>query len=165
MSYLISLVKSDEKYNKIDDDPFASTNFNPNGFEIESDKNTDNIPLSKQGGVYHINISIGGETEQFIFDTGASDVLISKNLEKNLISKGFLKKEHYLEDGLYRIADGSIVRMRRLLIPKLKIGNFTLINIEASVTNSDTKLLGKSVLDKFKNWRIDNLTQTLELNK
>jgi len=165
LKYLISIVKSSEKYNLIDDDPFAPTNFNPNSFEIISDKSKEEVKLFQQSGVFFIGISIGGITEQFIFDTGASDVLISKELERLLISNGYLKRENYLTDGFYRIADGSIVRLRRLLIPELKIGNFTLLNIEASVTNSNTLLLGKSVLDKFKSWNINNLKQTLELTK
>ena len=148
-----------------DDDPFSSKNYKSNDVEVIGNSSNEKIKLLKQNGVYHIKISIGGLVESFVFDTGASDVLISKEMEKNLISRGLLKKTNYLKDGLYRIADGSIIKQRRLLIPKLKIGNFTLTNVEASVTDSNTLLLGKSVLDKFKTWNVDNVTQTLELNK
>lgn len=168
LSYLINLAKEkgydakeDEEY-----DPFASDNFNTNQFEIESEKNLGNIQLTNQNGVYYIDISIGNISKKFILDTGASDVLISKEYERQLISKGFLRKEHYIPSGLYRIADGSIIKCRRLLIPKLKIGGFILTNVQASVVNSgDTMLLGQSVLEKFGSWHINNITKTLELNK
>ena len=165
LKYLISKIKFEKKYNSIDEDPFSPSNFNPNSLGIQSKNNTGTVSLIKKNGVFNIPILIGGVSKEFVFDTGASDVLISKKLEQKLITKGYLKKEYYLTDGLYRIADGSIIRLRRLLIPELTIGDFTLFNVEASVTNGDTLLLGKSVLDKFKNWNINNLTQTLELKK
>lgn len=154
-------VKENEEY-----DPFSSNNFNKNQFEIKGKKRAGNIQLTSQNGVYYINISIGNISKKFILDTGASDVLISKEYERQLIQKGYLKKEHYITDGLYRIADGSIIKSRRLLIPELEIGGFVLTNVRASVVNSgNTMLLGQSVLDKFSSWNINNLTKTLELKK
>lgn len=82
-----------------------------------------------------------------------------------LVNKGFLKKEYYVSNGLYKIADGSIVICRRLIIPELTIGGFTLKNVNATVGNGDILLLGKSVLDKFKSWSIDNLKKALKLTK
>lgn len=164
--YLMDIIKGKNYYNKEnDDDPFASKNFNENQFEIKSVNNNGTIKLNSKNGVYYINITIDNITRKFILDSGASDVLISKELEKSLIRKGFIKKEDYLPDGLYKIADGSIIKCRRLLIPKLTIGEFTLLNVQATVNYSDTMLLGKSVLDKFTSWNIDNLSKTLKLTK
>jgi clan AA aspartic protease (TIGR02281 family) len=166
--YLINLakekgydIKEDEEY-----DPFASNNFNKKQFEIYGRKDKGSVQLKNQNGVYYINVSISNITKKFILDTGASDVLISKEYERELIQKGFLKKEHYITDGLYRIADGSIIKCRRLLIPKLEIGGFIISNVKASVVDyGNTMLLGQSVLNKFSSWNIDNLTKTLELRK
>ena len=164
--YLMDIIKDKSYYNKEnDDDPFASKSFNENQFEIKSVNENGKIKLDSRNGVYYINITIGNITRKFILDSGASDVLISKELEKSLIERGFLKKENYLPEGLYKIADGSIIKCRRLLIPKLIIGEFTLFNVKATVNYSDTMLLGKSVLDKFTNWNIDNLNKTLKLTK
>lgn len=168
LTYLINLAKEkgygfkeDEEY-----DPFASNNFNKNQFEIQSEKEKGEIQLTYQNGVNYIDVSIGNITKKFVLDTGASDVLISKELESQLIQKGFLRKEHYMTSGLYRIADGSIIKCRRLIIPKLKIGGFILSNVQASVVNhGNTMLLGQSVLGKFGSWNIDNINKTLVLNK
>ena len=165
LKYLASLIKSDDRFNVKDDDPFSPNNFIKNSIEITNTVENNIIELTKKSGVYHIYITIGGISEEFIFDTGASEVLISRELESKLISNEVVKKNDYLEDGLYRIADGSIIKQRRLIIPKLQIGNFIVANVRASVTNSNTLLLGKSVLDKFKSWNINNLNQTLELIK
>nr|WP_299035677.1 retropepsin-like aspartic protease [uncultured Tenacibaculum sp.] len=164
--YLIDLAKQNGYETKnTDDDPFASINFNSEKFNIESKQNSDEIKLSSQNGVYHININIGGVFKKFILDSGASDVLISKEFEKELIKKRIIKKEDYLTSGLYRIADGSIIKCRRLILNELKIGGFRLKNVRVTVNSSNTMLLGKSVLDKFKNWSINNLKKTLILEK
>ncbi|WAC02976.1 retroviral-like aspartic protease family protein [Lacinutrix neustonica] len=97
---------------------------------------------------------------------GASEISISLNLEDDLISKGLLKKEDYIESGLYRIADGSIISCRRIIIKELKVGNFTIKNVVASIGFKESPLLlGKSFLDNFKKWSIDNDLQLLILEK
>ena len=165
--YLLDLAK-EKGYDikEYDDDPFASNNFNEKKVQIDNNHSFEKIKLKSKNGVYYINASIGNIAKEFILDTGASDVLISKEYEKELINNGVLKKENYITDGLYKIADGSVIRCRRLLIPKLKIGGYTLLNVKTSVVNSgNTMLLGQSVLDRFESWKINNKLKTLELNK
>ena len=163
--YLLSLAKNDSKYQSFDNDPFASENFN-HSFEIISETTDDKIKLINVNGVYRINVQFGTIVKNFILDSGASEISISKNLEKELITKGLLKKEDYIEPGLFKIADGSIITCRRINIKQLKVGNFILKNITASIGDSDSPLLlGKSFLDKFNKWSIDNNSQTLILEK
>ena len=114
--------------------------------------------------MFYIEVNIGDIKKQFVLDSGASEISISSNLERELIAKGIIKKEHYLQSALYKIADGSIVTKRRVLIPKIKVGDFELYNIAASVGTSDIPLLlGKSFLDKFTKWSIDNKEDILTL--
>ena len=83
-----------------------------------------------------------------------------------LMSNGTIKKENYLTPALYRVADGRIIEQRRLIIPHLTIGNFTVENVHAAVgVGTVPLLLGKSVLDKFSKWSINNLTSTLDVAK
>jgi len=166
VNYLFSLAKQNGMDKRIDDDPFAPNNYNPSKFEIKSSKDKGSIQLMKLGGVYFIPVSIGNITDNFVLDSGASDVLISVEMEKRLIQNGIIKKVDYLENGLYKVANGNIVECRRLIIPKLKIGDFTIENVPASVgIGQSPLLLGKSVLDKFSKWSINNLTQTLDVSK
>ena len=93
-------------------------------------------------------------------------MLINQALERKLINDNILKKEHYLTPALYRIADGSIIEQRRLIIPSVTIGDFTIENVHASVGAGNVPLLlGKSVLDKFSKWSINNLTLSLDVTK
>lgn len=165
IKYLISLAKENIDYQNIDDDPFASQNFS-RSFEVISKNSSETIKLINDNGVYKINVKFGLISKQFVLDSGASEISISTNLEKELIHNGLLKKEDYIEPGLYKIADGSIVSCRRIRIRQLKVGNIAVKNITASIGSSSTPLLlGKSFLDKFNQWSINNDSQTLSLSK
>ena len=166
VNYLFIIAKENGLYERKDNDPFAPNNFNPKGIEIKSTANNAIIKLDRENGIYYITVTIGGIKRKFVLDSGASEVLLSDDFEKELVRKGIIKKENYITPGLYRIADGSIVQCKRLIIPQLIIGGFTIKNVQASVgLGSVPLLLGKSVLDKFKKWTIDNLTETLNLEK
>lgn len=165
-NYLFDLVAAEGTYKRKDDDPFASNNYNPKAIDIKGSSNSSTIKLEKENGVYYIGVIVGGVLKKFVLDTGASDVLLSDSTEKDLIKLGIIKKENYTTPALYKIANGSIVQCRRLILPELKIGNFTVTNVTASVgVGTVPLLLGKSVLDKFKKWTVDNLTQTLNIEK
>ncbi len=164
--YLFAKIEEDGTYKRYDNDPFAPNNFNLKSIEIKEIGVNNDVILEKLNGVYYLDLSIGKITKKFILDTGASEVFISEEFEKELISSGILKKNNYQTPGLYQIADGSIIECRRIIIPELKIGNFIVKNVSASVGKGQTPLLlGKSLLDKFKSWKIDNLRETLKLEK
>lgn len=149
-----------------DNDPFAPNNYNPHALSIKGTSSNGSIPLEKDGGVYYILVKIGTVEKKFILDSGASEVLITPQLELALKSSGAIKKENYLTPALYRVADGRIIEQRRLIIPRLTIGDFAIENVHAAVgVGTAPLLLGKSVLDKFSNWSINNLTSTLDVAK
>jgi len=162
--YLFDILQYDEHYNKKDDDPFSKYNYkNP---IIEDNNTSRNINLDFNGKLYTIKVNIGGEIVSMIFDTGASDISISSILEKILIEKGILTKNNYLEPGLYKIADGSIISSRRFKIPFMKVGGFEVKDIICNVNpSSDVLLLGKSFLNMFSKWSVDNTKHILTLEK
>jgi len=164
--YLFALIQEDGTYKRNDDDPFAPGNFNLNRVEIKGNMQSSNIALEVDGGVYHIFVTIGNIEKKFILDSGASDVTISTNFENELINSGTIKKEYYGSPALYKLADGSIILCRRLILPEFKIGNYTVTNVRTVIgKDSSPLLLGKSFLDKFKKWSIDNTTNVLNLEK
>lgn len=167
--YFVDFAK-EQGYKRPDDDydPFSPKNYSSKESKITSNNgiNNDAIKLEKRNNVYYIDISVNGMNEKFILDTGASEVTLNEELERDLISKNLLKKDDYISPGLYRIADGSIVSNRRLIISKLKIGKFIVENVKANVAKSNAPLLlGKSLLDKFSKWSIDNQKMSLQLNE
>jgi clan AA aspartic protease (TIGR02281 family) len=122
------------------------------------------VDLKKQSGVSYLTIDIGGIKTSVILDSGASDVSISKKFEKRLLENEIIETKNYLTPGLYTIADGSVVKSDRFIIPYIKINNTIIKNVRCSVNNSkDVILLGKSFLDRFKSWEINNESNKLIL--
>lgn len=116
------------------------------------------VKLTKKGGVYKVPVQINeGLVIDFIFDSGASDVLISSDIFSTLIKQGKIDKSDILGYEYYKIADGSTVKQVSIMLRKLQIGQIVVNNVKASVGTSITPLLlGQSFMQKFKQFTIDN---------
>jgi len=127
---------------------------------------TEAIPLKEEGGGLAIPVLINGQiTLDFMIDSGSSDVSIPPDVVSTLMRTGTIQKRDF-SPGSVQLADGSIVPSKTFLIRSLKVGNHLLENVEGSVANSDKAplLLGRSVLNRFSSWSIDNKRQVLLLN-
>ncbi len=114
--------------------------------------------LNYENGVYSINLEINNSIKlDFIFDSGASIVLIPEDVFRVLLRMKTIEKKHMLGTKKFSIADGSIMEKPVFMLESLKIGNIEVNNVEASVgeLNSDL-LLGQSFQKKFKVLKIDN---------
>ena len=121
--------------------------------------------MKAKNGIYLVNVNLGEVINtNFILDSGASDVSVTVKVEKYLLEHGIINETNYLTPALYSIADGSIIEARRFILPSIRIKNTVVENILCSVnSSSDVMLLGKSFLDRFKSWKIDNETNQLIL--
>lgn len=121
------------------------------------------IKIQKSGAVYKVPVTIGGEKWDYIIDSGSTFLTIDENIENNLINMGIIRSIDY--DGMVTVelADGRKKNYKKLVLPVLNLGNIRVTNIEAIVIEDGNLLLGKSVLNKFKSWRIDNLKSELIL--
>lgn len=127
---------------------------------------TESIKLVNISGVYRVKVKVGTTEKYFTLDSGASDVCINSLLEKELLEQGLITKRDYLGEGIYSLADGSKVKAKRVLISDFKLGGYTVNNVEAVILSKDSgMLLGKSFLDKFSNWSINNADETLLLTR
>jgi predicted aspartyl protease len=165
-SYLLNLLSESKIYQRgaLDSpyDPFSPSNFNKG--KVQGDEPKIQIPLSQEGGVYTLTIYIGSMRLVYILDSGASETTITSDIERQLIEAGLISRDNYLGSGLYKLANGSIIEQRRILIPKIKLGSYFVYNIPVTVgTNESSMLLGKNVLDRFKNWSIDNSNERSQL--
>jgi Flp pilus assembly protein TadD len=123
------------------------------------------IPLSKEGGVYTIPVEINGVlTLQFILDSGAAEVLIPADVALTLIRAGTIQRSDFLPGRSYTLADGSTVQSPRFVLRRLKIGTRLLTQVPASIGDlSSMLLLGQSVLERFGTWSMDNQRRMLVL--
>lgn len=112
--------------------------------------------MEKINNIFHIPCKVNGIPMKLIFDTGASDVSISLIEAKFLIKQGLIKKEDFLGDVDYKIADGTIIQGKKFIIKTIEIGSRKLNNIEATIMpNQDAPLLlGQSAISKLGNYTI-----------
>ena len=125
------------------------------------------IPLKKSGGVYTVSCKVNGLALSFIFDTGASDVLISIVEAAYMLKHGYLSKNDILGSQYYSTASGDIMEGTTIIIKELEFEGIVLRNIKASVSSSIDAplLLGQSALSKLGKIQIDYSNNTLTIYK
>ena len=115
------------------------------------------VKMKKKGGVYHVPIKINEFDMEFIFDTGASDIVISSVEALFLYKQGKLSSEDILGTAKYQIADGSLSEGTVINLKTVQLGDKILHNVKASVVHNMKAplLLGQSALSQFGKISID----------
>ena len=122
-----------------------------------SGASAEEVRLSKEGGVYHLPVTINDAIElKFVVDTGASDVHIPADVALTLIRTGTISKSDFRGEDAYQLADGSITRNAKLNLRSLQIGSRVIYNVEASTGPIEGfLLLGQSALATLEPWQLD----------
>jgi clan AA aspartic protease (TIGR02281 family) len=124
------------------------------------------VQLKKDKGLYIVKVSIGGKEVNYILDSGASEMSINKSMEEYLKSIGSIRASDYLPSGSFSMADGSTKEFRRVKLASVNVGELVINLVSANiVADGQPLLLGKSFLDRFSSWKINNEKQLLELGK
>lgn len=113
-----------------------------------------------------VKVKIGPLVNAWTLDSGADDLLVSDSLVNRLFELKLLGPQDYLGEGTYRVANDQPMQVKIYRLPQLQIGKFTVRNV--ILTSSQTTknyLLGKSLLNKFSRWTLDNRRETLTLEK
>jgi aspartyl protease family protein len=132
---------------------------------LESQVLSDTIAARVESGNLFVSTQINGEhTIEMVVDSGASVV----TLPYEMAVKAGLKPKDTDPDMQLQIADGSIISGKQITIPSLRVGKFTVENVEAAVLGpeavSATPLLGMSFLSKFET-KIDSERGQLILSR
>ncbi len=115
------------------------------------------------GQGYKIKISFDGISKYFLFDTGASDLIINSDLERDLLLNGSLKIDDYLDTEFYTLANNQTVKARLVLLHNVKIGDYIVNNVIAAIFDEGLLLCGIGFLDKFRKWELDKENKLLIL--
>lgn len=117
------------------------------------------VPLIKDpnANAYHLMASLNGEEYDFIFDTGASGLLINKAVFDDLTRKGKLTQADFIGTSQAVIANGSTININVVNIRTLEIGGQVLNDLRAGVVdnNNAALLFGQDALSKFGTVTID----------
>jgi aspartyl protease family protein len=127
--------------------------------------NITTIRMTEQNGVYEVPIEVNDVPLNFIFDTGASSISISATEAQILLENGKISKDDFegnenFTDATGRVSEGTILRLRRV-----KIGDKTIEDVEASVIDSPDAplLLGQTAMQRFGKITIDYNNQVIYL--
>jgi len=121
------------------------------------------ILLDYLGNGYKLKISINGISKYFLFDTGASDLIINQDFERELLIEGAIKKDDYQGEKTYSMANNEEVEAQMVKLNDIQIGDYTVNNVIVAVLKEGSLLCGKGFLDKFKKWELDQENKTLTL--
>lgn len=152
-------------------DPFygnsaQNNNWNENLKNDISGPLSDTVKVLNINGMSYIKLKVGSLVQFWLFDTGASDLLINKDMEEIFRKENVINDSNYLGVGEYEMANGTIDSCKRYLVNNVRIGKFYINNITVAVTDKGKRIIvGKSLLNKFNKWVLDNKNNQLILNK
>jgi clan AA aspartic protease (TIGR02281 family) len=109
------------------------------------------VYMEKDGGVYNVPCKVNGVPLKFIFDTGASNVLISLTEAAFMLKNNLLTDDDIIGTSRSQIADGSVTENTAIVLRVVEIGGIELYNVRASIIhNSKAPLLfGQSAIEKL----------------
>ena len=151
-------------------DPFLNDTLIRNwNDEIKKDINgpsADTLKILSYNGMTFVKIKTGSILQVWMLDSGASDMVINHKMETKLKEEKIIKEEDYLGIGEYEMANGQIDSCRKYKLNNIRIGKYSINNVVVAVSDkSNIILVGKSLLNKFTSWIIDNKENLLILNK
>jgi clan AA aspartic protease (TIGR02281 family) len=117
------------------------------------------IPMKLSGsGTYEVPCKINELKLNLIFDTGASDITISKTEAEFMLKNDYLSKNDITGTSSYMIANGDIEIGTTIIFRKVDFGGLILRNVKATVIDNKNAplLFGQSALSKYGKILIDN---------
>jgi len=115
------------------------------------------IQMEEQNGVFMIPCKVNGIPMKFVFDTGASNVTISKTEVLFLIKQGLITDRDIIGETRYKIANGKIENGIKINLKKIQIDDLVIENIVATIIDNEVAplLLGQSALSQLGPYSID----------
>ncbi len=126
----------------------------------------DTLKVLNLNGMTYLKVRVGSKTQVWLFDTGASDLLINIETEELLKNENILNSSSYLGTGEYEMANGVVDTCRKYNVSNIQIGRYMVNNVIVAVSNKGKRIImGRALLNKFKKWSINNEENTLILVK
>jgi clan AA aspartic protease (TIGR02281 family) len=111
---------------------------------------TETVRLRREGGIFWVDVTFDGKvTRPMAFDTGASDVVLPADMAAQI----GLKPGSDDPTVRCQVADGSIVEAKRMTVPSMRVGRFTVRDVPCVVMPADKRdvppLLGQTFQRHF----------------
>lgn len=124
----------------------------------KSSKGKTIVKLREEDGMYYIPAKVNGTEMEFVFDGGASNIVISQLEFALLLKQGKVSQDDIVAESYASIADGSKVPMTIINFRSIEIGGTTLYDVQGAVMQNPSAplLLGQSALGRFGSFTFDN---------
>ena len=106
-------------------------------------------------GQYKVKISFGDNDRYFFLDTGASHVMMDRAFAEVLMQEGLLGEQNWQHQMEFLFADGSSDWLDIYSVPKIRMGNYLIENLEIAVGDDVEFLCGMNLLNAFSDWSIN----------
>jgi predicted aspartyl protease len=119
--------------------------------------------LKDVNGIFKVKLIIGGNSSYFYLDTGASDLILTKDLYNKYEASGNIHASDFLGYKQYQMADGSFITAEMYTLHDIQIGEYIVKESKVGVVESGVSLLGTGFLANFKDWEVSRENKTLIL--
>jgi predicted aspartyl protease len=97
------------------------------------------VELVQESGTYKVPVEINGVVRlPFTLDTGATNVVISTDVFRTLVRAGTISGSDYVGNGTATSADGSKRPFKLYRLREVKVGGFTIRNVDTSVSSEES---------------------------
>lgn len=131
--------------------------YNPEDIIGEIESTTIRLDKLDNGSdLHYISLLIGDIKEDFIFDTGASEIVVTVDFLNKLKESGVVVKQLNIYGATAELANGQKVPVDYALLNNIHIGDYILNNVVITVSENEefNLLFGKGALDKFSDWSV-----------
>ncbi len=164
MDCVLNNMKTNPNFANIPEKKYVSNEYKIE--DIVGDQSYTELDLKElPNSVYTVQLTIDGEIRNFVFDTGASELIIDSDLERELLLNGSIGRENYIEKRPFILANGDRVSAQMIRVNAVKVGEYTVNNAVIAVIDSGDLLLGTGFLKKFKKWELDSQNKVVRLYK
>jgi len=134
--------------------------------DIAGPVGTTTVPVIQYSNVHKVKVRLGDTEQYFIIDSGAEVCIVSKKFAVQLEQAGLIDRTTTLPDRDYMLANGTSVTCQRFVVNGFQIGPLRIDRVLVASMDHDIQyLLGKSLLQKFKTWRIDESAKTISFER
>ena len=119
------------------------------------------VPVLRGAGGFKVKVRIGDSEKYVIIDSGASEFFINELWLEELEAAGVVGPGDHRGYETVILADGGTSLVEKVEVPRLNIGECSLVNFTVGVLPEGGMLCGLGLLDAFGSWRIDGKSNML----
>ena len=149
----VPIVDGEMDFNQLEmlpEDVLAYNQYEPE--DIVGKKSSCRVYLQSQEKLWHLELSIEGVSANFLFDTGAADLILSRSFYNDLLALGKIDAGAFKGRQLYEMADGDFLFCDMVELNHVQVGDYIVHHVLAAIMDEGGMLCGMSFFSKFKDW-------------